>query len=117
MDAHDAGANALRKHRDRPGKDPRRLINYGSIERGPEALSQENRRAADAEALSTRRLTDHQVRVLQMLADGWDYNDIAKELRMKPGSVKNLSYVVQLKLGADNKTHAVAQGLRRGLIQ
>jgi DNA-binding NarL/FixJ family response regulator len=55
--------------------------------------------------------------VLQGLADGNQYGDIAEALGSTRPSVKNMAWRASIKLGAENKTHAVAQALRRQLIQ
>ncbi len=54
--------------------------------------------------------------MLQLLADGEDYRRIAAALGLSLGTLKNHAKTLCEKLGADNKTHAVAMALRRGLI-
>jgi DNA-binding NarL/FixJ family response regulator len=57
--------------------------------------------------------------ILQALADGEDYDNIAKAVSQTStyASVKNMTYRAMHKLGADNRTHAVALAFRRGFIQ
>jgi DNA-binding NarL/FixJ family response regulator len=55
--------------------------------------------------------------VLQALADGSVYADIAEAISSSRNSVKNMAWRASIKLGAENKTHAVAMALRRSLIQ
>lgn len=63
-------------------------------------------------------LSDKEVQLLQGLADGLEYRDIAERIGYTSvPSVKNLCARICDKLGADNKTQAVAMGLRRKLIQ
>jgi DNA-binding CsgD family transcriptional regulator len=75
------------------------------------------RQAAELAATRTRELNETEIKLLQALANGLDYKDITPILGFTSRySVKNLGYQVQLKMGADNKTHAVAMALRRKLI-
>jgi DNA-binding NarL/FixJ family response regulator len=66
--------------------------------------------------LNGGKLTKQELRLLQLAADGLVYHQIAEEMNIKPGYVKHVSLRAQIKLGADNRTHAVAQALRKGLI-
>jgi LuxR family maltose regulon positive regulatory protein len=66
----------------------------------------------------TRPLTPREIRVLELLADGYDYGAIGSLLFVQTETVKKMmAYRILPKLGADNKTQAVAMALRRGLIQ
>jgi DNA-binding CsgD family transcriptional regulator len=62
-------------------------------------------------------MTDTELEVLQKIADGEDYREIGKQMNFCPEYVKRLSHSAQTFLGADNRAHAVALALRRGLIK
>lgn len=61
-------------------------------------------------------LTEREMEVLQMLADGHTAIGIGKELWLSEETIKGYRKGVIRKLGARNSCHAVATGLRRGLI-
>lgn len=63
------------------------------------------------------QLTPKQIQVLQSCANGEAYRETAKVMNLSPDYIKNLSHRAQVFLGCDNRTHAVAVALRRGLIQ
>ena len=80
---------------------------------GPDRkLTEDNQRAL----ANGGDLSWDEIRLLQLAADGNVYHQIAEQMKIKPGYVKHLSLRAQIKLGADNRTHAVAQALRKGLI-
>ena len=77
-----------------------------------EELSQTKERTRKAETLTARELE-----VLQLLAFGRSNKDIADELDLSPDTVKtHLTHIFD-KLGASDRTAAVAHALRRHLIQ
>jgi DNA-binding NarL/FixJ family response regulator len=55
--------------------------------------------------------------ILQGLADGNEYDAIAESISSTRASVKNMAWRAMIKLGAETRTHAVAQAFRRKLIQ
>jgi DNA-binding NarL/FixJ family response regulator len=55
--------------------------------------------------------------VLQGLADGSEYADIAEGISSTRASIKNMAWRAMIKLGAETRTQAVALALRRRLIQ
>ena len=61
-------------------------------------------------------LSPREHEVLQMTADGHTAISIAKELWLAEETVKTYKKVIIQKLQARNSAHAVATGLRRGLI-
>jgi DNA-binding NarL/FixJ family response regulator len=70
-----------------------------------------------AEHLSDEALTTREVEVLQKIAGGNRNRDIAKELFISEETVKvHIKHIME-KLGASDRTQAVAIGLRRGIIQ
>jgi DNA-binding NarL/FixJ family response regulator len=59
-------------------------------------------------------LTDKELRVLELLSYGFENHDIAEHFRTTKQAVKNMLHTINLKLGADNRTHAVAICFRKG---
>lgn len=58
-----------------------------------------------------------EIEVLQLLADGLTNQEIAERLGVAPRTVKTYVQHLMTKLGASDRTQAVAQGLRLGLIR
>lgn len=70
-----------------------------------------------AEHLSDEALTDREVEVLGQIAGGNRNRDIAEKLFITEETVKvHIKHIME-KLGASDRTQAVAIGLRRGIIQ
>jgi DNA-binding NarL/FixJ family response regulator len=61
-------------------------------------------------------LTEREVQVLRMVADGHDTAEIAAELCYSERTVKNTLHDVTTRLQLRNRSHAVAYALREGLI-
>jgi DNA-binding NarL/FixJ family response regulator len=61
-------------------------------------------------------LTDREVSVLKLVADGYDTNEIASTLAYSERTIKNTIHDVTTRLNLRNRTHAVAYALREGLI-
>lgn len=61
-------------------------------------------------------LTQRELEVLNLSSVGLTYDDIATELRISSRTVKFHIVSALDKLGADNKTHAVAMAIRQELI-
>jgi DNA-binding NarL/FixJ family response regulator len=70
-----------------------------------------------AEYYSDDLLTDREVQVLRHLGDGNRNRDIAEKLFISEETVKVHMKHIMEKLGANDRTQALAIGLRRGLIQ
>jgi DNA-binding NarL/FixJ family response regulator len=70
-----------------------------------------------AEHYSDERLTMREVEILRQLADGNRNRDIAQQLFIAEETVKaHIKHILE-KLGASDRTQAVAIGVRRGIIQ
>lgn len=70
-----------------------------------------------AEHYSDDALTDREVEVLKQIADGNRNRDIAEKLFITEETVKvHIKHIME-KLGATDRTQAVAIGVRRGIIQ
>jgi DNA-binding NarL/FixJ family response regulator len=61
-------------------------------------------------------LTDREVRVLRLLAEGLDTAEVSRQLFLSERTVKNVVHDVTSRLNLRNRTHAVAYALRQGLI-
>jgi DNA-binding NarL/FixJ family response regulator len=61
-------------------------------------------------------LTDREVRVLQLLAEGLDTAEVGKRLFYSERTVKNIIHDLTSRLELRNRTHAVAYAIREGLI-
>lgn len=70
-----------------------------------------------AEHFSDETLTGREIEVLQRVAGGNRNRDIAKELFITEETVKVHVKHIMEKLGASDRTQAVAIGVRRGIIQ
>ena len=69
------------------------------------------------EARRHPELSPKELQVLQLAADGETCASSGERMGLCEGTVKHIRNRAALKLGADATTHAVAQALRRGLIQ
>ena len=58
-----------------------------------------------------------QIQILQLLANGKESKEIARELYISVSTVVTQLYRANQTLGANNRTHAVAVALRRHLIE
>lgn len=61
-------------------------------------------------------LTDEELHLLRLIADGETNQNIAQTLYLSERSVKRKTQVVLEKLGATNRAQAVAEAFRRGLL-
>lgn len=61
-------------------------------------------------------LTQRELSVLQLLADGFSTSEIARELAYSERTIKNAIHDLTSRLNLRNRSHAVAFALRQGLI-
>jgi DNA-binding NarL/FixJ family response regulator len=61
-------------------------------------------------------LTERECEVLELLADGLSHEQIGERLQISSETVRTHLGKARERLGAENRTHAVALALRRGLI-
>ena len=61
-------------------------------------------------------LTEREVQVLRLVADGFDTNEIAHRLAYSERTIKNTIHDLTTRLNLRNRTHAVAYAVREGLI-
>ena len=67
--------------------------------------------------MSDEQLTEREIEVLREIAGGNRNRDIAEKLFIAEETVKvHIKHIME-KLGANDRTQAVAIGLRRGIIQ
>jgi DNA-binding NarL/FixJ family response regulator len=88
-----------------------RLIHAGG-RRVPAEIAQEI-----AEHSAEDGLSDRELEVLRGVARGWSNKLIAAELGISEHTVKNHLKSILSKLNADDRTHAVTIGLKRGYIE
>ncbi len=118
-DAVEAGTTAVLLRRD---LDPVGLISslrsasVGNSSLPMDLLPRLLERAANGSNGGTRRLTDRELSVLRLLAEGDDTGEIASQLAYSVRTVKNIVHDVLMKMNCRNRVHAVAQATRQGLI-
>jgi DNA-binding NarL/FixJ family response regulator len=66
--------------------------------------------------LSFCGLTDRELKVLRLIADGHDTAEVGRRLFYSERTVKSIIHDVTSRLNLRNRTHAVAYALRQGLI-
>lgn len=74
------------------------------------------RQVLNPRGLSFAPLTDREIKVLKLLADGYDTAQVARRLFHSERTVKNIIHDVTCRLNLRNRTHAVAYALKQGLI-
>ena len=95
-----------------------RLVAEGNMVIDPELVVAvaEELSSAKSRNRSAETLTERELEILQLLAFGHTNRDIAQKLFISPDTVKtHLEHIYQ-KLGATDRTAAVAEALRRRLI-
>ncbi len=95
-----------------------RLVADGNLVIDPELVVAvaDELSAAKQRDRSAETLTERELEILQLLAFGYTNRDIGQRLFISPDTVKtHLEHIYQ-KLGATDRTAAVAEGLRRRLI-
>jgi len=63
------------------------------------------------------RLTDREHEVLRMIADGLSAPEIGKRIHLSTTTVKSHLHSLYEKLGVSDRAAAVAEGMRRGLLE
>jgi DNA-binding NarL/FixJ family response regulator len=86
------------------------------IAAGEKVISSEIRKQL-AESPSIPDLTERQTRILEALTRGLSNNDIAKMLNTTPENIRDHLKVVFAKIGAANRTEAVAIALKKHLLK
>ena len=79
-------------------------------------VGQLQRQVLAPRGLTFSGLTEREVSVLRLLADGLDTAEVGKQLFYSDRTVKNIVHDVTSRLDLRNRTHAVAYALKQGLI-
>jgi DNA-binding NarL/FixJ family response regulator len=74
------------------------------------------RQVLSPRGLTFTGLSDREIEVLRLIADGLDTNEIATQLSYSQRTVKNVLHDVTTRLQLRNRSHAVAYAVREGLI-
>ncbi|WP_440102914.1 response regulator [Streptosporangium sp. H16] len=74
------------------------------------------RRPADDDLPAIQRLTEREVEVLRLVAEGYSNREIAQALFLAEGTVKNHVSTMLLKLGARDRTNAVLRALHANIL-
>jgi DNA-binding NarL/FixJ family response regulator len=74
------------------------------------------RQVLSPRGLTFTGLSDREIEVLRLIADGLDTNEIAQQLCYSQRTVKNVLHDVTTRLQLRNRSHAVAYAVREGLI-
>jgi DNA-binding NarL/FixJ family response regulator len=88
-----------------------RAVHAGRKTLSPEVAAQV------AAYLGDEALTSREIDVLRMIAAGSANKEIAAQLSISEETVKSRVKNILLKLGANDRTHAVTIGLKRGIIE
>jgi DNA-binding NarL/FixJ family response regulator len=75
-----------------------------------------HRQALNPRGLSLAVLTDREIKVLKLIADGLDTAEVGRRMLFSERTVKKIVYGVTSRLNLHNRTQAVAYALRHGLI-
>jgi len=70
-----------------------------------------------AEHFSDEALTEREIEVLRHVSEGNSNKIIAVQLNLSEHTIKGHIKNILSKLGANDRTHAVSIGLRRGLLR
>lgn len=108
-----AGARAyiLKGHVHRELLDTIRAVHAGQKRIPPEIASELAQHVADDD------LTHREIEILRLVASGNANKQIADQLSISEATVKSHVTNILSKLGANDRTHAVTIGLKRGIIE
>jgi DNA-binding NarL/FixJ family response regulator len=126
LSAVEAGASSvLRRSEATPDRvvDAVRAASSGAAAMSPDLLGQLldhvgrlQRDVLTPRGLRFSGLTDREVRVLRLMADGFDTGEIGQRLFYSERTVKHIVHDITSRLHLRNRTHAVAYALRMGFI-
>jgi DNA-binding NarL/FixJ family response regulator len=74
------------------------------------------RQVLSPRGLTISGLSEREIEVLKLVADGMDTSDIASSLAYSERTIKNIIHDVTARLNLKNRSHAVAYAVRQGLI-
>lgn len=81
-----------------------------------EGVGRLQRQVLAPRGLTFTGLTERELSVLRLVADGHDTTEIARELAYSERTIKNTIHDLTTRLNLRDRTHAVAYALRQGLI-
>ncbi|MBB2770812.1 response regulator transcription factor [Mycolicibacterium monacense] len=81
-----------------------------------EQVGRLQRQVLSPRGLTFTGLTDREIKVLRLIAEGHDTSEIAQQLCYSQRTVKNVLHDVTTRLQLRNRSHAVAYAVREGLI-
>ena len=81
-----------------------------------ELRDQLKRHQLAGEEASADGLTDREMSVLRLVAEGYDNNEIAQELHFSVRTVKKVLFGFGQRQGLRNRTQMIAHAIRRGFI-
>lgn len=73
-------------------------------------------RVLEPQGMHVNGLSDRELDVLRLVAEGCPTSEIAQELAYSERTIKNIIQAVTTRLNLRNRSHAVAYALRQGLI-
>ena len=94
-----------------------------TVARGGTALAPEVQAALVSEIRERERgegpraLTRRELQVLRFIADGHSAPEIGRRIHISPATVKSHLHALYEKLGVSDRAAAVAEGMRRGLVE
>lgn len=80
------------------------------------AMERLHKRVLAPNGLASHGLSERELRVLRLVADGFDTAEIARELAYSERTIKDILHTVTTRLDLRNRTHAVAYALRTGAL-
>jgi DNA-binding NarL/FixJ family response regulator len=80
------------------------------------AMERLHQRVLAPAGLTAHGLTERELKVLRLVADGFDTAEIARELAYSERTIKDILHQVTTRLDLRNRTHAVAYALRTGAL-
>lgn len=104
-------AAAIRDARDGNGSMPGDLLG-----RLMEQVNHLHDRVLGPQGMHLNGLSDREIEVLRLVADGRATSEIAAELCYSERTIKNVIQGITMRLNLRNRSHAVAWALRQGLI-
>lgn len=81
-----------------------------------EHVGQLQRQVLSPRGITLSGLTEREIEVLRLVADGYDTSQIASSLAYSERTIKNVIHDVTARLNLRNRSHAVAYAVRQGLI-
>lgn len=81
-----------------------------------EQVGRLQRQVLSPRGLTLSGLTEREIEVLRLVADGFDTAEIAVNLAYSERTIKNIIHDVTARLNLRNRSHAVAYAVRQGLI-